>query len=74
MTPLPGIGESWAPSLTAALDWAVSRGVCHAELWVTASNATAVSLHERYGFRRTTETQTLRAGSDVTVMKMQTAI
>jgi GNAT superfamily N-acetyltransferase len=60
--------------LTAALDWAISRGVRHAELWVTESNIAAASLYERYGFRRTAETQALRAGSDVTVMKMQTAI
>ena len=60
--------------LIAALDWAISRGVRHAELWVTQSNAEAVSLYERYGFRRTTETQALRAGSDVTAVKMQTAI
>ena len=60
--------------LTAALDWAVSRGVRHAELWVTESNAAAMSLYERYGFRRMTETQALRAGSGVTVRKMQTEI
>jgi GNAT superfamily N-acetyltransferase len=60
--------------LTAALDWATSRGVRHTELWVAESNTAAVSLYERYGFRRTTETQALRTGSDVTVMKMQTSI
>lgn len=60
--------------LTAALDWAISRGVHHAELWVTESNAAAMSLYERYGFRRTSETQALRAGSDMTVVKMQAAI
>ncbi len=66
-----GIGSGL---LTAALDWAISRGVRHAELWATESNAAAVSLYERYGFRRTTEIQALRAGSDVTVRKMQAAI
>jgi len=66
-----GIGSAL---LTAALDWAISREVRQAELWVTESNAAAVSLYERYGFRRTTETQALRTRSDVTVRKMQAAI
>jgi GNAT superfamily N-acetyltransferase len=60
--------------LTSAVDWAISRGVHHAELWVAESNAAAMSLYERYGFQRTTETQALRRGSDVTVMKMHAAI
>ena len=66
-----GIGSGL---LTAALDWAISRGVHHADLWVTESNAAAVALYEQYGFQRTTETQALREGSHVTVIKMQTAI
>ena len=60
--------------LGAALDWARSRGVLHAELWVTESNIAAVSLYERYGFEPTTDRQPLRPGSALTVRKMQAAI
>jgi len=66
-----GIGSGL---LTAVLGWSISRGVRRAELWVTESNAAGVSLYERFGFQRTTETQALRPGSDVTVRKMRAAI
>jgi len=66
-----GVGSAL---LTAALKWASSRGVRHAELWVTDSNTAAVSLYERYGFEAMPDTQALRPGSDLTVRKMQGAI
>jgi len=60
--------------LSAALEWARSRGVRHAELWVTESNSAAMGLYERYGFETTTDNQPLRSGSDSTVRKMESAI
>jgi len=60
--------------LSAAIEWGGSRGALHAELWVTETNTVAESLYERNGFRPTSDTQSLRPGSSLTVRKMRAAI
>ena len=54
----------------AALSWARERSAVGAELWVTPGNTAAQRLFEQAGFTTTGETEPLREGSELTVVKM----
>jgi len=60
--------------LESSLNWARAAGATGAELWVTLGNDAAEALFESAGFRPTTETEPLRAGSELSVMRMSTAL
>jgi ribosomal protein S18 acetylase RimI-like enzyme len=62
-----GIGRGL---IDAAVDWARASGVSSAELWVTSSNVAAVRLYEQAGFTSANETEPLRDGAELVVVKM----
>jgi GNAT superfamily N-acetyltransferase len=53
----------------AVISWARARGLRQVALWVTASNAGAITLYEHCGFRATGESQPLP--SDPTVLEQR---
>ena len=56
--------------LAAATEWARSAGAVQAELWVTEDNSAAESLYRAAGFHPTADTQPLRPGSPLTVIRL----
>lgn len=60
--------------LEAALAWGRNAGATRAELWVTVGNEAAERLYEGAGFASTGETEPLREGSELTVVRLSTQI
>lgn len=56
--------------IETAMEWARSAGATRAEMWVTVGNDSARQLYLHKGFRPTTETQQLRDGSSLRVLKL----
>lgn len=56
-----GVGDSLVLALIA---WAREHGYTQLLLWVADGNTHAEALYERHGFRRTGDTQQVRAGED----------
>jgi ribosomal protein S18 acetylase RimI-like enzyme len=56
--------------IRSALEWARAAGASRAELWVTLGNDGAERFYEAAGFEATSETEPLREGSDLNVVKM----
>jgi GNAT superfamily N-acetyltransferase len=66
-----GVGEGL---INAALDWARDAGASRAELWVTSGNLAAEELFAKVGFVATDETEPLREGSELRVVKLSAEI
>lgn len=66
-----GVGASL---VEAALEWAREAGAERSELWVTVGNDAAERLYAAAGYNPTGETEPLREGSQVTVMKLSARI
>lgn len=60
--------------ITAAADWAKTRGFRELHLWVTATNSHARGLYERHGFVVTGESQPLPSDPSLTEMGMRRQI
>ena len=60
--------------LATAVEWGVSAGAQHAELWVTRDNTAAWRLYEQAGFAPTGETEPLRHGSELMVERLVTEL
>lgn len=58
----------------AAMTWALGRNAVGAELWVTPSNEAAQRLFEQFGFTPTDDSEPLRNGSALQVIKMAAQI
>jgi GNAT superfamily N-acetyltransferase len=58
----------------AALAWAREAGARRSELWVTVGNEAAEKLYEAAGYSPTDETEPLREGSELTVVKLSARI
>jgi GNAT superfamily N-acetyltransferase len=63
-----GVGEAL---ITAAADWARSRGHDAVFLWVTESNPPARLLYERCGFAPTGDRQPLPSNPSLTEIRMR---
>ena len=60
--------------INAALDWARDAGAGQAELWVTRGNVAAEELYDKIGFVTTGDTEALREGSELRVVKLSAEI
>jgi GNAT superfamily N-acetyltransferase len=63
-----------AALLEAALEWAREAGAQRSELWVTVGNEAAERLYAAAGYTPTDETEPLREGSEVTVVKLSASL
>jgi GNAT superfamily N-acetyltransferase len=66
-----GIGKRL---VDAALTWALGRSAVRAELWVTPGNEAALRLFEQFEFTPTGDSEPLRNGSALQVIKMTAQI
>jgi GNAT superfamily N-acetyltransferase len=62
-----GVGVALVEAVT---DWARTRGTAPLSLWVTSSNAPAIALYERCGFRAAGDVRPLGHTSSLTEVKL----
>lgn len=66
-----GIGNGL---VEAAIAWAGAAGAARADLWVAKGNTAAEQLYRKAGFTATGETDLLREGSDIEIIRLSALI